>query len=464
MRTLQQKIIFKKELISRYNINGPRYTSYPAATQFSEQFSIEDYYEVIVDSNEDLLPRPLSLYIHLPFCNTVCFYCACNKIITANRKRAQPYLEDLYKEIKLQGPLFDRDRLVNQLHWGGGTPTFISHEEMTTLMRVIKENFNLLEDDSGEYSIEIDPREVKAETISLLRNLGFNRMSIGIQDFNPDVQQAINRKQTYEQTLKTINEARQYGFHSINVDLIYGLPKQTVASFCDTINKIIEINPDRIAIYNYAHLPSLFKTQKQIDENELPSSGKKLEILGKSIEYLKAAGYVYIGMDHFAKPDDDLAIAQRKGNLYRNFQGYSTHSNCDVVGFGVTAISKISNSYSQNVRTIEEYHALLEENKIPILRGYRLTSDDELRREVITQLICHFEVNFHKFEDLFKVDFNQYFSKELATLSSMQKDGLLVINDDSIEVLPAGRFLIRNICAAFDTFLKDNIYQFSKTI
>lgn len=463
---MKQSIIFNKELISRYNQLGPRYTSYPTATQFHEQFGINEYCQVITDSNEDFLPKPLSLYIHLPFCNTVCFYCACNKIITANRNRAAPYLEDLHKEINLQGPLFDDDRVVSQLHWGGGTPTFISHEQMSALMKVIKNNFALLDDDTGEYSIEIDPREVKVETVALLRNLGFNRMSIGVQDFNPSVQKAVNRNQSYEQTINVFNEARKHGFHSINIDLIYGLPKQSVRTFCNTINKIIEMNPDRIAIYNYAHLPHLFKTQRQINDEDLPSPNEKLEILGESIESLQDAGYVYIGMDHFAKPDDELAIAQRKGNLYRNFQGYSTNANCDVIGFGITAISKISNSYSQNRRTLEEYHNALEKNKIPILRGYKLKHDDELRREVITKLICHFHIEFHEIEDLFKIDFNDYFSEEIKLLHDMQKDELLELKEDAIEILPAGRFLIRNICSVFDAYLnteKSN-KNFSKMI
>ncbi len=429
---MNQSILFSKELISRYNLYGPRYTSYPVATQFHENFGVKDYYQVVTDSNEDLLPKPLSLYVHLPFCNTVCFYCACNKIITANRQRAIPYLKDLHKEINLLGPLFDSDRVVNQLHWGGGTPTFITHESMISLMNVIKNNFTLLDDDSGEYSIEIDPREIKSETISLLRNIGFNRMSIGVQDFNPQVQNAVNRNQSYEQTLHVYNEARKYEFHSINIDLIYGLPKQSVNSFCNTISKVIEINPDRIAIYNYAHFPQSFKNQRQIKEEELPRSNEKLEILGEAINSLKDAGYVYIGMDHFAKPDDELAIAQRKGNLYRNFQGYSTNANCDVIGFGVTAISKINNSYSQNIRAIDEYHVSLEKNNIPILRGYKLKVDDELRREVITQLICHFQIEFCKVEDLFKIDFNNYFSKEIQKLNDMEKDNLLKIDNTSI--------------------------------
>jgi len=449
---LKQTVIFNKELISRYNLFGPRYTSYPTATQFHEQFGIKEYCEVVTDSNEVFLPKPLSLYVHLPFCNTVCFYCACNKIITANHRRAAPYLEDLHKEINLQGPLFDDDRIVNQLHWGGGTPTFISHDQMSALMKVIKNNFKLLDDDSGEYSIEIDPREIKTETISLLRNLGFNRISIGIQDFDAQVQKAVNRNQTYEQTLEVFNEARKHGFHSINVDLIYGLPKQSPRTFCYTINKIIEMNPDRIAIYNYAHLPHLFKTQRQIKEEDLPAPDIKLEILGESIKSLTDAGYVYIGMDHFSKPDDELAIAQRKGNLYRNFQGYSTNANCDVIGFGITAISKISNSYSQNTRTLEDYHSVLEKNKIPVMRGYKLTNDDEIRREIITQLICHFQIEYKKIEDLFRINFSSYFAKEIELLDDMQKDELLTLKKDAIEILPAGRFLIRNICSIFDVY------------
>lgn len=463
---MEQTIIFNKKLIGRYNLFGPRYTSYPTATQFNEKFGIKEYRDVITDSNEELLPKPLSLYIHLPFCNTVCFYCACNKVITANRKRAVPYLEDLYKEISLQGPLFDNDRVVKQLHWGGGTPTFISNEQISGLMQHIKNNFTLLDDDSGEYSIEIDPREVQAETISLLRNIGFNRISIGVQDFDTNVQKAINRNQSYEQTFNVFNAARKSKFHSINIDLIYGLPRQSVRTFCNTISKIIEMNPDRIAIYNYAHLPGLFKTQQQIKEDELPAPNEKLEILGEAIKTLTDVGYVYIGMDHFAKPDDELAVAQRKGNLYRNFQGYSTNADCDVIGFGITAISKIGNSYSQNIRTLEDYHAALEKNKIPVYRGYKLNSNDEIRREVITQLICHFQLDFSEIEDLFKIDFKEYFSSEIKLLSDMEKDELLKVHNDSIEILPAGRFLIRNICSVFDSYYdkESNKNTYSKMI
>ena len=463
---MKQLVSLDRDLISRYNINGPRYTSYPAATLFHEDFREKDYYQVVENSNEDILPKSLSLYVHIPFCNTVCFYCACNKIITANRSRALPYLDDLIKEINLKGPLFDSDRIVRQLHFGGGTPTFISNESIIKLMGVIRNNFSLLDDDTGEYSIEIDPREIKPETISLLRNLGLNRMSIGVQDFNADVQKAINRNQSYEQTLYVFDEAKKYGFQSINIDLIYGLPKQTPETFADTIKKVIEINPDRIAIYNYAHLPKLFKTQKQIKEDELPAPNEKLEMLEQAIKLLKEEGYIYIGMDHFAKPDDELAIAQRKGHLYRNFQGYSTYADCDVIGLGVTAISKIGNSYSQNIKTIDDYHASLASNLLPVMRGYKLSDDDEIRKEVITNLICHFQLNFSEIENIFKISFNEYFSNELKQLSYMESDGLLVINDDSIDVLPAGRFLIRNICAVFDAYYNsdEGKKQFSKMI
>ena len=446
--------MFNRELIGRYNLSGPRYTSYPSALEFHENFGIDDYFEVTVRSNEDLLPRPLSLYVHLPFCRTVCFYCACNKIITANEKRTVPYLEDLYKEIDMQGKLFDDDRVVKQMHWGGGTPTYISYEQMMTLMHRLKQNFTLLDDDTGEYSIEIDPRQIKDHTIFVLRNLGFNRISIGVQDFDPAVQKAVNRNQSYEQTMFAFEQARKNGFHSINLDLIYGLPKQTVASFKETIDKVITMSPERIAIYNYAHLPQVFKTQKQIKEEDLPLAQEKLAILEQAINSLTEAGYVYIGMDHFAKPDDELAIAQRNGNLYRNFQGYSTNADCDVIGLGVTSVSKIGNTYSQNYRTIEDYHQAIEQHQVPVYRGYNLDFDDELRREVITQMICHFQVNFSEIEELYKMDFREYFADELAALTDIIHDGLLVVSENSIEILPAGRFFIRNICSVFDRYME----------
>ena len=458
--------MFNKELIGRYDLSGPRYTSYPSALEFNEKFGMDQYQQLTESTNEELVPKPLSLYVHLPFCNTVCYYCACNKIITANRERARPYLQDLFREIEMQAKLFDGDRVVKQLHWGGGTPTFISYEQILSLMLKLKKHFRFLEDDTGEYSIEIDPRQVDTKTISLLRNLGFNRLSLGVQDFDPAVQAAVNRNQSYEETLAAFNAAREFGFHSVNIDLIYGLPKQTVATFTDTIEKVITLSPERIAIYNYAHLPHIFKVQKQINEAELPTADIKLEILERAIRALTDAGYVYIGMDHFAKPDDELAVAQREGHLYRNFQGYSTNANCDVVGLGVTSISKIGNSYSQNYRTLEDYHAAIEKGNIPVFRGYQLSFDDELRRDVISQLICHFNVYFSEIEKLYRIDFREYFAEELERLAPMIEDKLITIDNEKIRVMAAGRFFIRNICAMFDQYMsKDSpSKRFSKMI
>ncbi|MEE8321278.1 MAG: oxygen-independent coproporphyrinogen III oxidase, partial [Gammaproteobacteria bacterium] len=354
---MDQSLTFDKELITRYDRPGPRYTSYPPATQFQEDFGVNDYQKHAQETNRDLIPKPLSLYFHIPFCDTVCYYCACNKIVTKNRQHAIPYLDSLHREIEFQGKLFDRDRTVDQLHWGGGTPTFISHDQMCELMEVTGNNFTLRNDDTGEYSIEIDPREIDPESIPLLRKIGFNRISIGVQDFDPVVQKAVNRIQPLESTADAIQASRDNTFRSISVDLIYGLPLQTVKSFTPTVEKMVDLAPDRLAIYNYAHLPHLFKTQKQINEADLPSPAEKLEILKQTIDTLTAAGYVYIGMDHFAKPDDELVSAQREGLLYRNFQGYSTHANCDVVGMGVTSISRVGDSFAQNVRTLDEYVA-----------------------------------------------------------------------------------------------------------
>ena len=376
----EKLVVPNKELIEKFDFSGPRYTSYPTAVQFTENFKLPDYEHCVSDTNNELIPKPLSLYFHLPFCDTVCYYCACNKIITKNKQHAVPYLINLHKEIKYQGAIFDNDRLVEQLHWGGGTPTYISHQQIYDLMGVIRENFNLCDDGSEEYSIEIDPRTAKGDTIAVLRRVGFNRISFGVQDFNPDVQKAVNRIQSYEETQDVIKTARENNFRTINIDLIYGLPLQTESSFAETLEKVIELSPERISIYNYAHLPHLFKVQKQIREEDMPSGSEKLKILQQAISSLTAAGYVYIGMDHFSKPDDELAIAQKNGNLYRNFQGYSTHANCDVVGMGITSISKIGDCYSQNVKTLDEYDEMISREIIPVFRGYMLDTDDLLRR------------------------------------------------------------------------------------
>ncbi len=459
---MQQTTTFDIDLIRRYDKAGPRYTSYPTAVQFNSEFDETSYRTHAKNSNS---AKPLSLYLHVPFCDTVCFYCACNKIATKNRGLTIPYLQHLYQEISLQGELFDRQRPVTQLHWGGGTPTFLNHEQIQEVMQVIGKHFQLLDDDIGEYSIEIDPRETKPDTIALLREVGFNRMSLGVQDFTPKVQQAVNRIQSPEQTFTVLEQARSEGFKSISVDLIYGLPHQSATSFTQTLETVIAVKPDRLSVFNYAHLPTIFKPQRRINEADLPSATEKLAILQNTTNQLLAAGYIYIGMDHFALPDDELAIAQRNGTLYRNFQGYSTHADCDLIGLGITSISQIADSYSQNVKTLEEYYAKISAGNIPIFRGIALNPDDKLRRAVITKLICHFTLDITTIENEYQIDFKTYFATELAELATMQTDGLLTLNEQRIDILPAGRFLVRNICMPFDVYLRQNTEQkFSKVI
>ncbi len=463
---MDPSLIFNVDLIRRYDKPGPRYTSYPTAVEFREGFGETEYRSWAQYSNEDPIPRPLSLYIHIPFCDTVCYYCACNKIVTKNRAHAAAYLKRLHREIALQGALFDVDRPVDQLHWGGGTPTFLSHEQMWALMLATAEHFNLRADDKREYSIEVDPRGVNDLTIALLRKLGFNRISLGVQDFDPKVQKAVNRIQSEEQTLAVMRAARRQGFKSVNLDLIYGLPLQSVASFARTLTKVIAADPDRLSVFNYAHLPRLFKTQRQISAADLPSADEKLDILQHTIERLTAAGYVYIGMDHFAKSDDELAIAQRECTLHRNFQGYSTHGDCDVVAMGITAISKVGDCYAQNVRTLERYYNRLDAGRVPIYRGIELGPDDLLRREVIMQLICHFGLDLGAIERRHGIRFRTYFDQEQAQLQTMQDDGLLIQGEDALRVLPSGKLLIRNICMVFDRYLREKAsgQQFSRVI
>jgi oxygen-independent coproporphyrinogen-3 oxidase len=457
------RVLFDPALIRRYDKAGPRYTSYPTAVQFHEGFGEAEYRAAAAASNAG--GAPLSLYFHLPFCDTVCYYCACNKIVTKNRKRTGPYLERLFREVELQGALFDRSRSVEQLHWGGGTPTFLSHAEMRALMDKTRAHFTLCDDDSGEYSIEVDPREADAATIALLRELGFNRLSLGVQDFDPTVQKAVNRIQSEAETFAVLDAARRTGFRSVNMDLIYGLPHQSVASFMTTLDKVIAAAPDRLSVFNYAHLPELFKTQRQIDVAALPSPAEKLAILQHAIERLTAAGYVYIGMDHFARPDDELAVAQRNGTLYRNFQGYSTHADCDLVAMGITAIGKVGDTYSQNLKTIEDYDRALDAGRLPVFRGLALTHDDRLRRAVITGLICHFTLDFTAIESAYGIVFRDYFADELHALAAMQADGLVTLAPGSITVNPSGKLLIRNICMVFDRYLQTQKGQrFSKVI
>ncbi len=461
---MEQTVTFDLDLIQRYNKAGPRYTSYPTAVEFNEDFTAESYQQQVELSNQR--GGPLSLYFHLPFCDTVCFYCACNKIITKNRKHADPYLKNLHKEIALQAALFDSKRPVEQLHWGGGTPTFINHEQMRELMSVTRQHFNLADDDNGEFSIEIDPREANKETIALLREIGFNRISLGVQDFNPIVQKAVNRIQSEAETFAVIDAARANNFRSISLDLIYGLPHQTPRSFSETLDKVINTaNPDRLSIFNYAHMPERFKVQRQMNNDDLPQPEVKLEILHRSIDQLTRAGYVYIGMDHFAKPEDELAVAQRNGKLYRNFQGYSTRSECDLLGLGVTSIGRIADSYSQNQRTLEDYANSLTQNELPVFRGITLNTDDKIRRTVITQLICHFGLDIDAVEKELNINFADYFVDVYPHLEQFSQDGLLQFDAKKIEVLPAGHLLIRNICMAFDFYTQQKASKnFSKVI
>jgi len=461
---MDHSTLFDLDLIAKYDQSGPRYTSYPTAVQFTETFDEASYRRILLDSNAS--GHPLSLYFHIPFCDTLCFYCACNKVATKDRSMAAEYLARVYEEMRMQSELIDPSRVVTQLHWGGGTPTFISHGEMRELVSKTRQYFTLLDDDTGEYSIEIDPREAKGDTVKLLRELGFNRMSLGVQDFDEKVQKAVNRIQSKQETLFVLQAARDEGFRSISIDLIYGLPFQTLESFSQTLDQILEVDPDRLSVFNYAHLPERFKPQRRINEHELPLPQEKLDILQMTIEKLSAAGYIYIGMDHFAKPDDELVRAQEDGTLYRNFQGYSTHADCDLIGLGVTSIGMVGSSYAQNMRSLDEYYARIDSGRLPIFKGIELTRDDRLRRDVISRLICHFSLSIPDVEASWQIDFHDYFSRELELLAGMQADGLVVIGEDRLEVPPRGRLLIRNICMQFDAYLNSAASKgsFSKVI
>jgi oxygen-independent coproporphyrinogen-3 oxidase len=432
--------------------------------QFDESFGEEEYKQILQKSNES--GSPLSLYFHIPFCDTICFYCACNKVATKDRSMAAGYLSRVYEEMRMQSALVDDSRVVTQLHWGGGTPTFISHDEMRELVAKTREYFTLLDDDSGEYSIEIDPREAQGDTIKLLRELGFNRMSLGVQDFDPRVQKAVNRVQTKDETLSVLQSARDEGFRSISIDLIYGLPFQSVDSFSQTLDEILEVDPDRLSVFNYAHLPTRFMPQRRINEDELPPPQEKLDILQLTIEKLSNAGYVYVGMDHFAKPGDELVLAQEEGTLYRNFQGYSTHADCDLIGLGATSIGMVGPSYAQNMRSLDEYYQRIDAGRLAVFKGIELNADDLIRRDVITQLICNFSLTFADIDRKWGIDFTTYFSTELENFKQMQEDGLVEITDNSIHVQPKGRLLIRNICMQFDAYLnsQESKGSFSKVI
>jgi len=458
--------LFHEDLITRYDKPGPRYTSYPPATEFHDGISEADYREWARQSNEEPIPKPLSLYFHIPFCSSICFYCACNKVITRHKERAEPYLRDLHREIEIQAELYDADREVRQLHWGGGTPGFLSQQQTEQLMEKIAQHFRLRIGVGNEYSIELDPRVVEPGDIAQLRQLGFNRISLGVQDLDAKVQKAVNRIQSLDTTRAVIDAARRQGFRSINVDLIYGLPLQSLQSFSATLRHVIELVPDRIAIYNYAHLPHRFPPQRRIRAEDLPDSQTRLNILHDAIDRLTSAGYEYIGMDHFARADDELTIAQRKRSLERNFQGYSTHAQCDSIGFGVSAISQVSDNFSQNTLSLDEYHDRLEKSRLPIVRGYQSQPDDLLRRDIIQQLTCHFRLDKRALAKHWNIDFERQFADELTRLEEMAQDGLVRLDADAIVVLPAGRLLVRNICMIFDSYQQKpgTSGRFSRTI
>ena len=456
-------IRWDSDLIRRYDLAGPRYTSYPTAVQFNSQVSPFDLLHALRESRKAL--RPLSLYVHVPFCANICYYCACNKVITKDRGRAQPYLQRLEQEIQLIACHLDPKQKVEQLHFGGGTPTFLSHDELRQLMGHLRQHFNLLDDDSGDYGIEIDPREADWSTMGLLRELGFNRVSIGLQDLDPEVQRAVNRLQSLEETRAVIDAARTLQFRSINIDLIYGLPKQTPDAFARTIEEVISLQPDRLSVFNYAHLPERFMPQRRINVSELPSPADKLRMLERTIEQLTAAGYRYIGMDHFALPDDELAIAQEESTLQRNFQGYTTHGHCDLVGLGVSAISQIGELYCQNNSDLAHYQNTLASAQLATSRGLLCNQDDRIRREVIQQVICNLHLPFAQIEQAFNIDFRGYFSSQWPALEKMAADGLIALDNDQLTVLPAGRLLVRSVCMVFDAYLEQqNRQRFSRVI
>lgn len=439
------------DLVHRYDGRVPRYTSYPTADRFHEEISARDYREACAEGNAQR--RPLSLYFHLPFCATVCYYCACNRIVTANRARAREYLDLLKEEIRLQAALFTPGRPVRQLHWGGGTPTFLSAAEMTELMHYTARHFHLLEADRGEYGIEIDPRTVDTGTLGLLRGLGFNRLSVGVQDFDRPVQVAVNRVQSVEQVQMVTETARSLGFRSISYDLIYGLPQQRVATFARTLDQVIALRPDRLSVFNYAHLPARFPVQRQIDESTLPSPAEKLEIMAETMRRLPGAGYVHIGMDHFALPGDELVAARASGELQRNFQGYSTGGGADLVGMGISSIGDIGGLYVQNERGIPAWGEALRAGFLPLARGYVPTGDDRLRRRVIMDIACRGELRFADIGREHGIDFASFFAGELRALESFQKDGIVRRTESGLVVTGTGRFLLRNVCAVFDRHL-----------
>ncbi|MEO8747639.1 MAG: oxygen-independent coproporphyrinogen III oxidase [Rhodanobacter sp.] len=447
---------FDPALIARYDVAGPRYTSYPPAPQFRSTFDEQALRNAIRLSNEEPIPRPLSLYVHVPFCSSPCFYCGCNRIITSDKSQSGRYLERLCREIEIIAPLFDRDRLVQQLHLGGGTPNFLDLRSMGELMESLARHFSFSSAAEREYGIEVDPRFADAEYMRGLGELGFNRLSVGVQDFDPEVQRAVNRMQSVEETRTVIDAARAANFRSVSVDLIYGLPLQNLPAFEHTLGEVVALEPDRVAVYGYAHLPHVFKAQRQIDKHQIPDPATRLALFGLALEHLTTAGYVYIGMDHFARRDDELAVAQRAGTLQRNFQGYSTHGECDIVGLGVSAIGRIGDSYSQNARDLIGYYAALDNGRLPVACGIELDEDDLIRRELIGALMCHGVVDKASFGARHRLLFDEYFLRERQRLRPLVADGLVVEDSRAVRVTSRGRLLLRNIAMCFDAYLGED--------
>ena len=446
------ELVIDPMLIRTHDISGPRYTSYPTADRMVEAFGEPQLRQWHGKRNIGGISRPLSVYVHLPFCESICYYCGCNKVVTRDRAKSAKYIQYLEKELALTGPLLGADRRIAELHWGGGTPTFLSRDEMAQLMAMLDARFT--RNAATQCSIEVDPRRIGSGDLKFLAGLGFNRVSIGVQDFDPAVQKAVHRMQDEELTRRALAEAREAGFRSVNFDLIYGLPKQTLDSFNRTLDRVLELSPDRIALYSYAHLPRAFPPQRRIHEADLPSAESKLQIMTLAIGRLTREGYAYIGMDHFARPGDDLAVAQRMGQLARSFQGYSTHQG-DLVGLGLSAIGQIGPTYYQNVKRLDEYYAALDAGRLPVWRGIELTQDDLVRRAVIQALACHFRLSIESIEDAYLVDFRKYFAAELADLRKLAQDGLVEFAPDWILVTPKGRLLVRAVCMVFDRYLRE---------
>ena len=454
------------ELLTRFDVPGPRYTSYPTADRFVEAFSQADLHQALDLRNQGLGPqnRPLSIYVHIPFCESLCYYCACNKIITKHHEKAEPYLRYLAKEVELYTSSIGMGQSVSQLHLGGGTPTFLSNDELREWMSVLKRSFNFVA--GGEYSVEVDPRTVNEERLALLFELGFNRLSFGVQDFDPEVQKAVHRIQPAAQVFDLMAAARKMGFESVNVDLIYGLPKQTPESFDRTLKQVNDLRPDRIALYAYAHLPERFKPQRRILAAELPVASSKIAMLSRSLDALMNAGYVYVGMDHFALPDDALAVAKRQGRLHRNFQGYSTQPDCDLIGLGVSAIGRMGGTYSQNAKTMEEYVDMLDNGQLPIVKGLALSRDDLIRRAWIMAIMCQGHVQYDAFNEAWLIDAKKYFASEISQLESLQTQGLVELSEGGLQVTPMGWFFVRGVAMVFDKYLQAdrNRTRFSKII